>query len=145
MAGNQSANYVPKQLIGLTWHKKGEGVAARMSPVETLSLLTPFDSLKPLENHMSFPFRHIWATWIGEGKSCRRDTTNLKTAKCTENLIKKGFSAWQVAWLLRLLLFSSSLTWPLLASIFPTFSSSSYIIFLRTPFCANERIRKFNL
>jgi len=59
MAGNQSANYVPKQLIGLTWHKKGEGVAARMSPVETLSLLTPFDSLKPLENHMSFPFRHI--------------------------------------------------------------------------------------
>jgi len=27
-----------------------------MSPVKTLSLVTPLDSLKALENHMSFPF-----------------------------------------------------------------------------------------
>lgn len=117
MAGNQSANYILKQLIGLTWHKKANQLekefeeAARMSPSEeTLSWVTPA-SETPRKNHMSSFVtcleRHMRVeetTVTGSGVWLVSDS-NLKTAKCTENLIKKGFSARKSC--------LASLTWPL--------------------------------
>lgn len=143
VAGNQSANYVPKQLIGLTWHKKRRSVLsraweflgkpARMSPTETLSFGLAVGCWLVGYSFNSTLHRPGKATWVflsshmsdvnWRGKvACRlspvspiacRLYSNLKTAECTENLIKKGFSACGN-------LLGFSLTWPL--SIFLRFS-----------------------